>query len=249
MNIDLSTLLLQAINLLVLLALLRWLLYRPLQRVIAARRALVAKDLADASDKVAQAQQTASELQSQQQTLQAEQASVLDAARREAAAERDQLLASARTQAKAQLDAARAQLASERQQAGSALFDEASGLAVDLAGRLLTHTPVDDSAFIDNLLTQVAATPEAQRAQWFPSGSARAVELCTARALAPAAQEALRTRLQTLLGDQLTLTCTHDSALIAGAELRFALGTLALHWARTLQEARQALAPLAQEAA
>ena len=44
MNIDLSTLLLQAINLLVLLALLRWLLYRPLQAVIAARRALIAKD-------------------------------------------------------------------------------------------------------------------------------------------------------------------------------------------------------------
>ena len=38
MNIDLSTLLLQAINLLVLLALLRWLLYRPLQAVIAAVR-------------------------------------------------------------------------------------------------------------------------------------------------------------------------------------------------------------------
>ena len=48
MDIDLSTLLLQAINLLVLLALLRWLLYRPLQSVIAARQALVAKELADA---------------------------------------------------------------------------------------------------------------------------------------------------------------------------------------------------------
>ena len=60
MHIDLSTLLLQAINLLVLLALLRWLLYRPLQSVIAARRALVAKELADASDKAAQAQQAAS---------------------------------------------------------------------------------------------------------------------------------------------------------------------------------------------
>jgi len=249
MHIDLSTLLLQAINLLVLLALLRWLLYRPLQSVIAARRALVAKELADASDKAAQAQQAASALASQQQTLQAEQTLVLDAARRDAAAEREQLLASARLEAKAQLDAARAQLASERQQAGAALFEAASGLAVDLAGRLLAHTPVDDNAFIDHLLAQVAATPEAQRAQWFAPGSARAVELCTARALAPAAQDALRTRLQALLGDNIALNCTHDSALIAGAELRFALGTLALHWARTLQEAQQALAPVAQEAA
>ena len=249
MHIDLSTLLLQAINLLVLLALLHWLLYRPLKSVIAARQALVAKELADASDQAAQTEDAASALASQQQALQTEQASLLDAARRGAAAEREQLLASARLEAKAQLDAARAQLASEREQAGSALFDEASGLAVELAGRLLTHTPVDDGAFIDSLLAQVAATPEAQRAQWFPSGSAREVELCTARALAPAAQEALRARLQTLLGDKLALTCTHDSALIAGAELRFALGTLALHWARTLQEARQALAPVAQEAA
>ena len=249
MNIDLSTLLLQAINLLVLLALLRWLLYRPLQAVIAARQALVAKELADASDKAAQTEQAASALASQQQALQAEQASVLDAARRDAAAERDQLLASARLEAKAQLDAARVQLASERQQAGSALFDEASGLAVDLAGQLLARTPVDDSAFIDSLLTQVAATPEAQRAQWFAPGSAREVELCTARALAPAAQDTLRTRLQTLLGDSVALTCTHDSTLIAGAELRFALGTLALHWALALQEARQALAPVAQKIA
>jgi len=249
MHIDLSTLLLQAVNLLVLLALLRWLLYRPLQSVIAARRALVAKELADASDKVAQAQQAASALASQQQTLETEQTRLLDAARRDAAAEREQLLASARLEAKAQLDAARAQLASERQQAASRLFDEASGLAVDLAGRLLTHTPADDSAFIDSLLAQVAATPEAQRAQWFAPGSARNVELCTARALAPAAQDALRERLRTLLDDSVALTCTHDSALIAGAELRFALGTLALHWARTLQEARQALAPVAQEAA
>lgn len=248
MHIDLSTLLLQAINLLVLLALLRWLLYRPLQSVIAARQALVAKELADASDKAVQAQQAASALASQQKTLQTEQAALLDAARRDAAAEREQLLASARLEAKAQLDAARVQLASERQQAGSALFDEASGLAVDLASRLLTHTPADDSAFIDSLLTQVASTPEAERARWFAPGSARNVELCTARALEPAAQDALRARLQALLGDNVVLTCTHDSALIAGAELRFALGTLALHWARTLQEAQQALAPVAQEA-
>ena len=88
MNIDLSTLLLQAINLLVLLALLRWLLYRPLQAVIAARRALIAKELADASDKAAQTEQAASALASQQQALQAEQARLLDAARQEAAAER-----------------------------------------------------------------------------------------------------------------------------------------------------------------
>ena len=187
MHIDLSTLLLQAINLLVLLALLRWLLYRPLRAVIAARQALIAKELADASDQAAQAKQAASALASQQQTLQTEQASVLDAARRDAAAEREQLLASARLEAKAQLDAARVQLVSERQQAASKLLDEASGLAIDLAGRLLTQTPADDSAFIDSLLTQVAATPEAQRAQWFAPGSARAVELCTARALAPAA--------------------------------------------------------------
>ena len=249
MHIDLSTLLLQAINLLVLLALLRWLLYRPLQSVIAARQALVAKELADASDKAVQAQQAASALASQQKTLQTEQAALLDAARRDAAAEREQLLASARLEAKAQLDAARAQLASERQQAGSALFDEASGLAVDLASRLLTHTPADDSAFIDSLLAQVASTPQAERARWFAPGSARNVELCTARALEPAAQDALRARLQALLGDNVVLICTHDSALIAGAELRFALGTLALHWARTLQEAQQALAPVAQEAA
>lgn len=249
MHIDLSTLLLQAINLLVLLALLRWLLYRPLQSVIAARQALVAKELADASDQAAQAQQAASALASQQRALQAEQAGLLDAARRDAAAEREQLLASARLEAKAQLDAARVQLASERQQAGSALFDEASGLAVDLASRLLTHTPADDSAFIDSLLAQVASTPEAERARWFAPGSARNVELCTARELPPAAQDALRARLQAVLGDNTVLTCTHDSALIAGAELRFALGTLALHWALALQEARQALAPVAQKTA
>jgi F-type H+-transporting ATPase subunit b len=247
MNIDLSTLLLQAINLLVLLALLRWLLYRPLQAVIAARRALIAKELADASDKAAQTEQAASALASQQQALQAEQARLLDAARQEAAAEREQMLASARREAKAQLDAARVQLATERQQATSKLFDEASGLAVDLAGRLLARTPIDDSAFVDSLLSQVAATPKAQRAQWFAPGSTREVQLCTARALTPAAQDTLRARLQSLLGDSVHLTCTHDSALIAGAELRFALGTLALHWARTLQEAGQALAPVAQE--
>ena len=247
MDIDLSTLLLQAINLLVLLALLRWLLYRPLQSVIAARQALVAKELADASDKAAQAEQALSALASQQQALQAQQAGLLEAARQEAAAEREQLIASARADAKAQRDAARVQLVSERQQAGSALFEEASGLAVDLASRLLTHTPADDSAFIDSLLAQVAATPEAERTRWFAPGSARAVELCTARALTPAAQDAMHGRLRELLGEKLVLTCTHDTGLIAGAELRFALGTLALHWALTLQEARQALASVAQE--
>jgi F-type H+-transporting ATPase subunit b len=249
MNIDLSTLLLQAVNLLVLLALLRWLLYRPLQKVIAARQALVAKALAEASDQVAQAQQTASELQAQQRTLHAEQARLLDAARQEAAAEREQLVASARLEARALLDAARVQLTSERQEAESKLFEEASGLAVDLAGRLLADTPVGDSPFIDRLLAQVAATPVAQRAQWFPSGRVRDVELCTARALDLAAQEALQARLQTLLGEPLALSCTHDGALIAGAELRFALGTLSLHWAQSLEEARHALAPVAQEVA
>jgi F-type H+-transporting ATPase subunit b len=240
MQLDIWTLLLQAINLAVLLALLRWALYKPLIDVIDARRKANDEQLAAAAAARAAAEQQADSLAKERAALDASRMQVLAQARKTAAQERD----TARQQAKVEADDALAhaavQIAREREDAAEAMLDEASQLAVSVATRLLTAPPAQrgDAGFVAALLDRLAATPADERAAWFDAAAPGKVTLVSAAALDEATRAHAAERLHALLGADVSLDTQVDPALIRGAELRFAHGVLALHWAAELAAAR-----------
>ena len=243
MRIDGWTLLLQALNLALLVALLRWLFYRPLLRVIDERRRVAADEVAHARATQQQAEQRVQALADERAAFEASREALLQAARAETERERQAARAQAGHDAERALADARRRAADEQHAAAQALFDDAAALACALAQRLLQATPAGgDAGFVDALLERVRSTPAAEREAWFAAGSARTATLASAHALVGAAQARAAAALHTLLGDDVGITFATEASLLAGAELRFAHGTLAFHWAGELAAARAALA-------
>jgi F-type H+-transporting ATPase subunit b len=240
MHLDLWTLLLQAINLAVLLALLRWLLYRPLLHVIDARRQRVDAELAAARTAREAAEEQGKSLAAQRATLDTQREQVLNEARQQAATERDALLAQARTTALGVQAEARQHIDQERQQAGQALLEEASSLAVDLATRLLDHSPApsSDADFVDALLEHLDATPTDERQRWLGSATPPEVTLVCASTPSEAMRLQVQERLAQRLGTPVTLKPQTDPGLLRGAELHFPHGVLALSWSAELARAQ-----------
>ena len=239
MRIDGWTLALQTVNLLVLLALLRWLFYRPLIGVIEARRKAVDDELAKAEAARREAEQRAGALSDARAALEGARRQLLDDARHDIDREREAAARRAQAAADATMADAAAQIDRERKAASQALFDEASALAAALATRLLAQVPGRaDPGFVDALLERAQAASADETERWFGSGGAREVTLASAKALDDATRDGAMQRLRALFGDALQMSFTVDPALIAGAELRFAHGVLALHWAGEVAAAR-----------
>ena len=96
MLIDWFTVLAQLVNFLILVWLLKRFLYRPILDAIDAREKRIAKELADADAKVAEAQKEREEFQHKNEELDAQRAALLGKATDEAKAERQRLLEEAR---------------------------------------------------------------------------------------------------------------------------------------------------------
>lgn len=249
MHIDGWTLSLQALNLLILLALLRKLFYRPLIAAIDARRKLV-------DDRMAQAEQLHADAERQARTL-ADQQAGIDAARQQALQqgrhaideERARMLAKAQAAAQSTLEDAHRQIDRERQAVQRALFGEAATLANQMAGRWLgaATDQRDDGRCLDLLLTRLEATSGAARAAWFDQAQgaqargtqARGtqaqvtqVQVLSARALPDPVRMQAVARLKAAFGiSESEIGFVVEPALVSGAELHFPHGVLALSWA------------------
>jgi F-type H+-transporting ATPase subunit b len=101
MLIDWFTVGAQALNFLILVWLMKRFLYKPILNAIDAREKLIAKELADADTKKAEAQKEHEEFQKKNQQFDQERAALLTKAKVEAKAERDRLLDEARKAADA----------------------------------------------------------------------------------------------------------------------------------------------------
>jgi F-type H+-transporting ATPase subunit b len=240
MHLDLWTLALQAINLAVLLALLRWLLYKPLMSVIDKRQHSVAEQLAAAASTQQQAAEERQALAAEHAAFDARREATLTEARQQADAERSALLASAKAAMQAEQAEARKRMAQERQQAGQALVTEASSMAVDLATRLVASspTPLGDADFIDALLDHLNATPPQDRQRWLGCTQPAPVTLVSASTPSDATLRKVSEQLTSALGAQVTLHAQTRPSLLRGAELHFEHGVLSQSWAAELAAAQ-----------
>ena len=224
MNFDGTTFVLEVLNFLVLVWLLRRFLYRPVLDVIERRRAREEKTVADASA----LREEALALKSQVEGSLARAAEERERAR----ARLDDEVATQRAQRLAELDG---ELAAERQRRhdldereerrrDAERDREAAALALRLAARLLAR--LADPALEDRLvalaLADLASLPDAQRE---PLRAALgdpgvAVEVTTAYPLPPARQAQVTAALGALAGRELAPRFAEDASVEAGVRVR-----------------------------
>jgi alternate F1F0 ATPase F0 subunit B len=244
MRIDWWTLALQAANFLVLVWLLQHFLYRPVLGIIAERQQRTDSVIAEANAAKSAAKQLRGELEQQRGAIARERDQALEEAHARATREASDLLERARTAAEQLLTEERRGIEQERAEAAEALRQQTIELGVAVARRLLAEAADGglEAPFLGRALTKLQSLTEPERRELIAQlADGEAVRVMTARPLERAAIEALRQKLQELLGPGTSVQFANDPALIAGAELHFPHTILRHSWRDSLREIEQEL--------
>lgn len=241
MHFDWSTFALQTINFAILAWLLHRFLYKPVLRVLDARRTEVEKQYAAARAAEAKAKNELTAIEAEHAAIAAER----DTALQQAAAEAEKAAAARRAQAEraaaAVLDEGRNTLALERAQALAEAQCAALDLGADIARRLLAEIPMAlrAEAWLERIEGYLAALPPAEKDGLTGQlANGAQIEVVTASALPAEAAELWRSRLRHALGRELAVGFGIDPKLIGGAELHFPNAILRFSWRDTLQAMR-----------
>ncbi|HVT08453.1 MAG TPA: ATP synthase F0 subunit B [Polyangia bacterium] len=245
MHTHLATFVFQLVNFLVLVGVLRYWLYRPVQALIARRQQEVAAPLAAAAADRAQATQLRADVERQRAALAADRDRLLLEASQEAAARREQVLADARRAAEDVLKEGREALVRETAAAESQLRAQAAELAVAIAARLLAGSGAADVT--EHLLNDAVQAIEAMdgaahgAVAGAPGAPAR-VQVVTAVPVAPVRRDAVVSRLHQALGEAVDVTFAEDPTLVAGAEIHLPTAVVRQTWRDQLALLRRELA-------
>jgi F-type H+-transporting ATPase subunit b len=245
MHFDWSTFALQTVNFAILVWLLHRFLYRPVLRLVDARRSEIEQQYAAARLVETKAKQELSAISAQRAGIAAECA----AARTQAAAQAEEAAVARRAQAEheaaALLDGARATLLAERREALAEARMAALDLGADIASRLLAELPMKtrDEAWLNRIENYWASLPlkERDRLTDQPSDGIE-VNVVTASTLPPESEEIWRVRLRRILGERITVAFHTDPHLVAGAELHFPNAALRFSWQSALEAMRAEMA-------
>lgn len=245
MRFDWATFALQTVNFAILVWLLHRFLYRPVLRLIDARRAEIDKQYAEARMAEAKAKGELDAVEAERAGIAAERAAALEQASARAAEAAAARRAQAEREAAELLDAARKALAAERALALAEARRGALDLGADIAGRLLTEVPMKAraEAWLARIEEHLAALPEAEKdalARQLVDGAE--LEVVTASELPAETAESWRARLRRTLGDRVAIAFGTDRHLVAGAELHFPNAVLRFSWQSALAAMRAEIA-------
>jgi F-type H+-transporting ATPase subunit b len=241
MHIDWWTIGLQTVNFAILVWLLHRFLYKPILRMVDARRAEVHQQYDDVKVAEAKALADRTAIEVERAGIAAERESVLKAAAAQANEMEEARRAQAKGEAQSLLDDARKTLASEREQA----LREARRLALDLgtefAQRLLSDMPIQlrAEAWIERIEQHIGGLAKSDHdalAAQLKDG--KSLTVITAVLLPPPTADTWRDRLRRVLGDQIVVAFDVHPDLIAGAELHFPTTVLRFSWQSALAAAR-----------
>jgi F-type H+-transporting ATPase subunit b len=230
--IDWFTVAAQAVNFLVLVALLRRFLYGPITRAMAERRQAIDERLADADRLRADADAEAERLRAETQRLEDEREEQLRQLRDEIHAERRRQLAEARTEVDELAARWRAAvqrekegfLAELRTRSGEQLVQAVRGALRDLADESL------ESRVVTHFLEQLDALDPTQRATLIDAARRNGahLHLQTAFPLSPEQRATVETAVERVLGGGNDVRFEVTPTLVGGIELR--AGGQALAW-------------------
>ena len=238
MQIDWWTLGLQTFNVVILIALLSRLLFRPVAAMVAARQQAARDLLAQAEAERQAAAGEREQMAAERQAMAARREELLQAAAQEAAGQRELLLAEARSQLEQLRRQEQDNLLRERQQQQHQLEQQAGELALNIARRLLQRLPAPAiDSFRSGLCEKLAGLPASERAAF----GLQPATLRSAHPLSAEALESLRAALQQAAGCPLTLTLEVCPPLLAGLELDNGQTVLRNHLAADLARLQQEL--------
>jgi len=231
MSFDWWTLALQTVNFAILVWLLHRFLYRPVLRLIDARRGEIDRQYAAAEVAKTAAAAERQTIADERSGIAAERAAALQAAAVEAetaAAARRKL---AQNEADALLAATRKALADERDAAQAEIRSRALDLGIAMARRLLDEIPAGlrAEAWLERIEQHLAGMAPAERAA-LRDGVHGGLRVITATALPDETLAEWRQRLRDVLGNELTIEFSVDAALIAGVDLHFTNAILRFSW-------------------
>lgn len=241
MHFDWSTFALQTINFAILVWLLNRFLYRPVLRVMNARRAEIDSHYAAAQEAESKAKESLASIGAQRAAIAGERASALERAAAESEKAASARRAESEREAAALLEGARRTLAAERDQAMSDLRRIALDLAGEMARRLLADAPSSFRAQVglDRIEMHLQALPKADLDALFGLPADRpAVRIVTADLLSAELVERWRETLRRLAGAELEVVFETDPELIAGAEAHFPNAVLRYSWKSALAAIR-----------
>lgn len=129
----------QLINLLLLFLLLKYFLFKPVQNILNARQAEIDKNYADAESAQNKAEALRDEYEKRIADAKSEASDIVKAATRKAQVHSEEIVRDAQSQAAHLLEKADAQIEQEKKKAMNELKDEISGIAVDIASKVVAR--------------------------------------------------------------------------------------------------------------
>ena len=237
------TLLFQIVNFLVLAALLRRFLFKPVMALVTKRQ----QEIERAASEGARARHEAEELRAGAEkalSLAAETRDrALGEARTEAERQRETTLAETHQEAQVLRDAATRELAIDREKTADKMANGAVELGTSLARRLLGQlaTPPIAEMFLARLCADLEGLSDERRRALLEDLGANELLVATAPPIDPSAEKRWRDEIAARLGTQASPRLVSDESLIAGAELRFPHSTISFCWRDGIEAARKEL--------
>jgi F-type H+-transporting ATPase subunit b len=241
MTIDWWTLGFQAVNVAILIWILARFFWRPVAAMIEARRDAAGRILAEAEAKRGEAEAAAAEAVKARAGFAAEREAIVAAARTAAEEESATRRAEADRRAGEIEAAARAAMAAEREAAERAFAERAARLALEIAGRLAGRLDASAvrAAFLDGLVAAIRALPDEKRGDVASHGT---LEIVSAAPLSPDELATARGRVAEALSRAADFGFAVDPTLIAGLELRGAHLVVANNWRADLDRLKTEIA-------
>lgn len=155
--INLWTFLFQAINVLIVMAVLYWFLFRPVSAIIARREETIESSLERAARAREEAERLAKEYQAKLDAAAREAHEVVDKATRAAEETRQRIVKEAQDEAARTLEKAKREIALEREKALASIRDEVANLAILAAGKVVgkSLTAADHQRLVQEFVADI----------------------------------------------------------------------------------------------
>ncbi|MBQ7541470.1 MAG: F0F1 ATP synthase subunit B [Clostridia bacterium] len=158
-SVNIPHILITIVNLLILFLLIKKFLFKPVQRILDARKAEVDKVYADAADAQEAADRDKALYAEKLENAEAEADALLKNAAKKAEQNSDVVLAEATEKASAMLKKAEAEIAQERKKAVNEIKNEISDISVSIAGKVIEReiNADDHKTLIDGFIEELDA--------------------------------------------------------------------------------------------
>jgi F-type H+-transporting ATPase subunit b len=236
------TLAFQIVNFLVLVALLRRFLFKPVLGVIEHRQEELARQASDSDKRLEEARELRARAEKAVEQVGAERDRMMAEARSRAEREHDQALADAHRQAEAIVASGQQGVERERERAAEAMLSTALELATSIAMRLLEQVATAPlaEAFLQRLCEYLDALPAERRHMLQQELDEADLLVATSPGLAADAAARWSRAIGERFGAK-PARLVSDSSLIVGAELRLPYTRISFSWRDGLRSACEGL--------